>query len=394
MLSFHFFFFSASLIFEPDYSNSLPSDCSTARQYNDSKIELIAYKGKCIFTKPGFFFGNNLIIEIYWQENNSTGNFSHLGPSKNGCIVNVQATYIYAILLSPISQTVHIYPTQALSRTYKTYTGAVVTYNIYFSTKNITEYKINTSYDAGNEDPTFVYNNLLVLGNNVRITKSSSSSLNKDSKRSLLATIPFISANESGMSYIALGRLPLMVSRAGSYLFENVVDVTLEQIEGIPCVSGMIPYSPSIASLKDIDPSYQEPPDNDTVSKDPSSPKTPKPTPTHVNYILISAICFAVAIVIVIVVLVIFIKRKRDKKIEEASQHSSDSSYYDYYSYDSENSSIPYTSGNPTSLDARKNSYLSDSKDVEPILSHSDINDQNMNSTSSKIDRTASQTNT
>lgn len=357
----------------PDSYADVPDECSMVGITKDETIEIYESEKKCLFTKPGFFFGHGLILEIYWQDVANARGFKHLGPTKHGTIVNVEAEAVYVVITSPINQTVKYFPSSALSKTTISNGGMKSQYNVYFSTKNVSNYNITMKYQTNETATSYEYNYLLVLGENVVISDIMTKDINdfnpnEDPGGSQKATTKI--SSESSLSYISFGTIPIISSNRRQYTIENKVSATFNPIPGVPGFAGYIRQSPSLLSISDVDSSYSES-DGNTTTRSPTltDPNKKKDDLTEVILYLIGGVIALLAIVAIISI-VIIIKKKSRQKVSAAEQEYSGAEYSSSYSYD-----LSYSKGEQVNSGEKEIAYeiYSSSIDDDKEMSQSNV---------------------
>lgn len=309
-----------SLVDVPSRYTTLPDSCTDAGYTSDLSSSLRANKETCFFTKPGFFFGTGLIIEVYWQDKGETDGFYQLGPVKSGCVVNVQADFAYIVITSPTNQTIQYFPSTSLSYSSSNYAGTTYQYTTYFSTKNVTQYNLSMYYTTSPNATSYSYQYLLLLGDNVSVTDQLKQSINDGESNKTRNPYPTKVANDGSMNFVSFGTITFANDIKISILYQTPVNATLKCKSGVPEFSGVIPNSPSLATINDIDNSYKE-----AVIVNPKEFGSPTNSSASNNsgslsYVFIIGVAIGVLAIVALVSVLVIIRKRNRPHIEGADQ--------------------------------------------------------------------------
>ncbi|EAY13672.1 hypothetical protein TVAG_388140 [Trichomonas vaginalis G3] len=317
----------------PDIYATIPDECSSVMYSATSEFELQANTKTCFYTKPGFFFGKGFILEIFWQENNNNGGFMHLGPTRNGAIVNVKTDFVYVLITTCKTQKIKYYPSTSLSYSYSVRSGIEYVFHTYFSTKEVSNYTVSMQYSSASNKTTYIYNSLLVLGDNVSLSNQPNKEINTNFPESTIsdASNPQPTLNSDGsLGLVSFKDFQTINSIENEVRYENQVSATLNAISGIPSLSGEIPFAPSISMFSEIDSSYVE---QSLESPEVTDYKRDEITPTPLSKEFpITLVLGVVLAVLAIVIVIILVRKHFSPKVDGADQNSEDISGNRYYS--------------------------------------------------------------
>ncbi|EAY21008.1 hypothetical protein TVAG_172650 [Trichomonas vaginalis G3] len=300
-------------------SLTIPDECSDAYYTEDATYEIQENKKKCIFVTPGFFFGTDLRVEAYWQEENQIGSFNYLGPAKAGSIVNINSK-AYVILLSPTAQTVKYFPASTLSKTTTSVTGSTQKVNTYFSSKTVTEYNISIKASKNST----ISEELLLLGDEVSVRNKNLQATINDIDTPIESN-SFRNEKSGSFNRVSFGNIQLANEKSNEVtIYQAQISATLKSKLGVPQFAGIIPQAPSIATIKDVDNSYAE-----TVITSPTESGSSTSSPSEQTQklpveIIIGGVIALVAVAALSAVIIIVNKHNK-KQIEDVDQEYSHS---------------------------------------------------------------------
>lgn len=330
-------------ILQPESVSTIPESCSMTGYTENTSFQIREFSQLCLYTRPGFFFGSNLIIDAYWQDEDDNSRFKHIGPVKSASIVNIDTKMLYVVIYSTINQTILHYPTYSMSKYVVNTKGTSFEYNYHFSTKSINSFPLRMSYVHNDTCTKYTYDSLLVIGKKITIRDSSPKKVAETVGNSIRTESSDSTNVTNDMQAVTLGQVAVMNSD-NNFLIERKIDINIEEPIGIPLISGKIPLSPSISRLSDIDISYNEP----MVHANVSSPvQKRRLSPYHEKFLIysiVSAVAIAMLVGLAVIVIVIVIKARNSRKIEQAdmkTNKSTDTSVTDYYSTTYSDCSIP-----------------------------------------------------
>lgn len=360
---------------------NVPDECNEIGYTDDSSYTLEADSRRCLFVKPGLFFGNGLIVEVYWQNIGSNQGFNRLGPVKSGCVVNINADYTYVLLSSQIAQTVQYFPSNQLSHATTNYAGTTYNYTTFFSSKALTQYNLSMVYKTSRNSTFYSYEYLLLLGDEIKVTDHVTAGINEiDSGSTESNPYPTKTVKDGAMNFVSFGTITIPNDQKSQIIYRTTVNASLKAKTGIPEFAGTIPTSPSIATIKDVDNAYVEPAISKPITgTDPNGSTNQASSPLNLTIILGAAI--AVLAVIATISVFLILRKRNTPQIEGADQQ-----------YSSDNEDDIDSESNPTGVSRTMNTSqtITTSQQEDDESYSADVSIDQSVSTSQQYDATAS----